>query len=217
MTTYNKIADEIAGALSRPFDAMFKQRVKTVFKHELARMLRQSMDKHGLDRQLVQRYTAELQEVDEADTSVKHDCIALRTVDKIYKPIRWNTVEAFTFVGMGNIPFVYRHGVESVRFSPFLFLTGKSTSYDYRNEYIYVYGGKRFKNVTIESVFEDMAEIVAIDTEEKLSKSRPTCTDDMVIPVPGDLVQLVKERLLSGELSIIDDKDKVKPTHIDNN
>jgi len=217
MATFNSIADEIAGALDRPFDDMFKQRIKEVFRHELARMLRQSMDKTGVDVSLVQRYTAVLEEVDSGDTVVSYDCTILRTEDKIYKPIRWKTVEPFTYIGSDDIPFIYRHSVEAKRLAPFLSLTGNAISYDYRNGYIYIYNGKRLEYVTIETVFANPADILAVETADAIGIGESTCKDDMVIPIAEDLIQTVKDKLFSGELAIIDDKDKVKPAHIDNN
>jgi len=217
MATFNSIADEIAGALDRPFDEMFKQRVKQVMRNELARMIRQSINKNGIDKQLVQRYSVALEEVDRADTLYESGCTVMRTEDKIYKPVRFNSSEPFTYVGTNDIPFPYRHSVEHKRFAPFLSLTGKSVSYDYRNQYIYLYNGTRLKYLTIETVFEDMSSVAALDSEDAVANIRDTCMDDMAIPIAGDLIQAAKERILSGELSITDDRDKIKPGHIDNN
>lgn len=41
-------------------------------------------------------------------------------------------------------------------------------------------------------------------------------TDDTELPIPEDLIQAIKLKLLDGEFSIIDDKDKIQPSTIDN-
>jgi len=217
MATFNIIADEIAGALNRPFDDMFKERIKSIFRHELARMLRQTIDRSGIDRSLVQRYTDNLIEIDSADAMYETGCTIMRSESKIFRPVRFKAIEPFTFIGNDDIPFVYRTSVEGKRFTLFLSLGGKATYYDYRNEYIYVYNGRRFKYFTLEAIYEDPTDILPLETAISSATTASNCKDDMVIPVAGDLIQLVKDKLLSGELSIIDDKDKIKSEHIDNN
>ena len=58
--TYNIIAEEIAGNYDRPFDVMFKSRIKSEFRHILSLLLRQQINKYGILDTYKTRYTASI-------------------------------------------------------------------------------------------------------------------------------------------------------------
>lgn len=140
MATLKLIADEIAGALNRPFDSQFKERVKSIFRHEAATVIRQAINKDGLSDQFKVRYNAAVSIVDDSGILCGSDCGVLRTTNKLAKPIRLNTDEPFSWVGNkdGSVIFIYTGYAEL----PYANLTevykNKPIRYTYQNGYIYI-------------------------------------------------------------------------------
>ncbi len=51
MSTLNTVADEVIGALQRPFDIQFRERVKSALRNAFAVLIRQQLQKYGNDEQ----------------------------------------------------------------------------------------------------------------------------------------------------------------------
>lgn len=216
MATLKQIADEIAGALDRPFDDMFKERLKAIIKNERAYLIREQAEKYGLDDAFRQRYTVALERVDKADGLVDVNCDVLRTSNKIAKPIRLKRDAIFSYVGNAEGTNAYRFTeLSELKFRHFLFLLADHISYNYMNGYVYIYGNIKLKTVTLDAAFESPELVLPNETAEDISNGIEY-TEDMEFPLPIDMIQNIKARLLSGELSITDSKDKVPPSHIDN-
>ena len=233
MATLKQISDQIAGVLDRPFDDMFKERVKATFLQELATYIRQQIMKHGIDNQFKTRYSITCIPVLESDNSIDPGgptgrCF--RSVNKVAKPVRYNSDDPFTYIGgiQGNNPYLYT----PLAARDYAYLlpsinTNLDTEdglyypplYDYRNGYIYVYFLPPVSWETVAITIEGVhTSYNFIQDESKESKAKGLVyNDDVDFPMPDDIIQLIKDKLLAGEFSIIDDKDKVKPSHIDNN
>lgn len=234
MASLKLIADEISDALARPFDDMFKERIKSVFRHELAAMIRQQVNKNGLDPQFKSRYTTECIPTTIGDSSYDLTTVDnknFRTKNKIAQPIRYNTDEPFTYVGSIDGKYPYRYvPLVSYQYDDLMPMVKKVSQlengeelktpikWDYRNGYIYVnFNDEQSEapKLMIEGVHSTYD---FISDESKESKDKGIIyNDDLDFPMPTDLIQLVKERLFKGEFSIIDDKDKIPQSNIDNN
>jgi len=298
MATLNLIADEVGDALDRPSDWMFKERIKSIFRHEAATMIRQSIDKDGLTDHFKTRYSAAISLVDDSSILCGNSCPSIRTTAKQANPIRYKTDDPFSFVGnaAGTVVYIYTKLTEL----PYANLTevyaAEPIRYVYQNGYLYIKdesiltcgsitafvasthvideastNGTDFTSVahgledgdtisisfnsvtpsyivyyvdadtfflvvdipesktvpgtwklitsdrvdciSVEGAF-NMGDVFANSTENRLNDT--TFTDDTDLPLPEDLIQAIKLKLLQGELSITDSDDKIKAQHIDN-
>lgn len=291
MATLKLIADEIAGALNRPFDSQFKERVKSIFRHEAAVVIRQAINKDGLSDHFKSRYTANIAIINDTTLPCGSECGVIRTVNKVVKPIRIKSDEPFSWVGnkSGSVIYLYTGFSEL----PYADLTevyyNKPIRYTYQNDYIYIHDGGICGNIssiidysnvvngsilitsknhnlqtghkitiisttginnniyTITKVSDDTFYVTktyvadeatgtwtrvlndtcisieapyllgdVFDSTPEAALSSTTFTDETELPLAEDLIQAIKLRLLNGELSIIDNKDKTIDSHIDN-
>lgn len=244
MATLNLIADELSGALNRPFDSMLKQRLKSIFRHEAATMIRQSIDKVGVDDIFRTRFRVRIAKVTDNTLVGVHGDKWFRTIYKVPRPIRYKTDEPFLWVGSddGKTIFIYsrlteiQYGeiqpayvgntIESINYKPIRYI--------WQNDYIYIYNylyttsgisdiivpgidpgndeAEDIPYITIEGPF-GINDIIT--PEDELSSI--VVTDDTELPLPEDLIQAIKLKLLSGELRVTDSKDIIPPSHTDNN
>lgn len=289
MATLNQIADEIGDSLGRAFDWMFKERIKVIFRHEAATMVRQAIDKDGLTDHFKTKFNATISIVDDSGLPCGSECGAIRT-GKLADPVRYKTDEPFSWVGKsdGTVIYIYTKLAEL----PYADLTevyqNNPIRYVYQNGYIYIKNGGICGTITavtdysatvsgtvlvtssdhnlktgfkivvssttsydgtfiITKVSDDtfyytdtyvadetsgdwdrslvdtcisiegaypIGDVLADTTESQLNST--ILTNDTELPIPEDLIQGIKLKLLEGELSSIDSKDKIQPEHIDN-
>jgi hypothetical protein len=237
MATLNQIADQVSDALNRPFDDMFKERIKAVFRQESANYIRQQITKHGIDSHFKTRYSTVCKPVNNSDSSLDLNATfnnsCYRSINKVAVPVRYQTDEPFTYVGdiSGMIPYIYINLV-LYDYDDYLPMVqnandleegqppaGSPIKYDYRNGYIYVYFKPALESATANIMIEGVHNTYSfIKDESKDSKDADLVyNDDVEFPIPDDIIQMVKDKLISGEFSVIDDKDKIKSPHLDNN
>jgi len=227
MATLKLIADEISDALNRPFDDMLKMRIKSIFRHELATVIHQQLDKYGFNdhfrtsfvAQFVQTYPKNNPFSEEDDTSW------YKSLNKIPKPVRYHTDDPFSYVGdpSGELPYIYTKLAE-LRYTNVLQSHQQvwqlpSDQTKVKLPYRYFYDNDNLivnLNDVDENVINVLIEGAFVGTPNSI-ESDSVWDDTIEFPMPEDLIQTVKERLLKGELSIIDDKDKIKSEHIDTN
>ena len=193
MASLNQIAQEIADSFNRPFDIMFKERIKSIFKHERAKFIRQDIERNNLSKLYIQSFNINLIEVSTLDDCITTECFVLRSENKIPKPLSIKGDYIFKFVGSTdkNVIFTYLDR-EFLRFA----LKNKWTSgiiyYSYDNGYLYVYNNKLVRRIKLESVFENPEEAVTI-----CNNSIENCyTDDMEFPCPEHMINDIKNSML---------------------
>jgi len=289
MATLRLIADEIGDALNRPFDWMFKERVKSIFRHEAATIVRQAIDKDGVDDHFKTMFSIDISIVDDSTVPCGSDCGTIRSTNKLATPLRYKTDEPFTFVGNkdGTIIYIYTKLPELRYANMTAAYLNEPVRYIYINGYIYVKDGKVCGTVTsivdysdtvagtvkitsnkhglksgykinltgtsydgehiITVIDKDNFYITATYTNNETSGTwtrvlTVTCInvegvyplgsmldntnenmlngnvfdDDTELPIPEDLIQAIKVKLLTGELSILDNRDKAPDTNLDN-
>lgn len=238
MASLKLIADEIAGALDRPFDDMFKERIKSIFRHEMATMIRQQLNKTGVDDQFKTRFSLVCKPSTPSDSPYGTLTLGnnwFRSENPIPKPIRYTTDDPFVYVGdpSGELPYIYTKLAE-MRYTSLLHANMQNYQigdgdlklphrYVYANDFIYVYYDNVLEGedvltelkLLVEGVFTVNPNITTSTIENNTAGI--VYFDTMELPLPEDMIQLIKERLLKGELSITDDKDKITPAHMDNN
>ena len=248
MATLKLIADEITGALNRPFDIFFRERLMSDIRHELALEIRRSIEKSGIDDIFKTKFKVPVNKYINTNGVLfgADDEHLYRTINKVPEPIRYKTDEPFLWVGdvNGRVTYIYTTmqellyadlqpayvGQVDTSLTPDILF--KPIRYMYQNGYIYLfnYVGEEYKTeppiggtpppepeeeptyiLGIEGVFGVTSIITPEDTLNGV-----TITENTELPIPEDMIQIVKLRLLQGELSIIDNRDKVTPEHIDN-
>jgi len=222
-TTLNIISDEIIGALDRPFDHMFRERVKSIFRHEAALMIRRELNKDGMTDHFLTHFTAPMEVIDDSDLPCSRNGKIFRNSGKLSTPIRWRTDDPFSSIGLPNglVVFIYTKLYEF----PYADLqdayVGNPPRYFYENGYIYVnFIDWDVDNPTGEECIKVGAAFGIGDMFDSTPEARLSDTffdDDTIIPLPEDLIQTIKLNLLKGELSVTDSKDKIIPEHMDNN
>lgn len=241
MATLNQAADDILDTLNRTGDIQFKERIKYVFLNELAATLRQEIHKRGISDDMKQTYVASIVKVDNNDNpNSTKTVIAYRTVNKVTKPVRYNTDEPFVSIMEINKNGTYtyiKNYVESYYRSLLdinLNSGNKPIYYTYVNGYIYLY------NVELTELLDPLdplSGLVDIATEDKFivltavhntfdfidqitkdsNQYMQQFTIDTELPVSDDIIQMTKLKLLGTDFGVIDSKDKVVATNIDNN
>ncbi len=235
MATLTQIADQLADSLNRPFDDMLKLRLVALIKQEFATLVRQQINKYGLDGQFKTKYSVKIHKVNLGDSpysEVEDPQTTFRTINKVARPIRYNTDDPFTYVGgvNGKTPYIYSKlaelsftsGLPAVQQS-YQLEEGQSlvkpSRYTYDNGYIYIYDYNGEEDIDEQGAIsiEGVHSSYPFINTETADSTNLVYLDTVEFPMPDDLIQTIKERLLKGELSIIDDKDKIPSRHIDNN
>lgn len=205
MPTLNQYAARVANLLNQPFNNELKERVKDAFRGLRANRIRQSVDKYGIDDILKQSYVVETMKVDSNLDSCARviGCNILRSVNKIAKPVRFNSDEPFTFVGTTDgITFVYSD-IGTVRKMKALPMIGMAVFYIYENDYIYLYGNVKLKEFRVQTIFANIEEVISY-----CDSNNGCYTDDMEFPLPLDMEQSIITELLSKEFGLVKLEDK---------
>jgi len=238
MATLNKIADDILGTLDRPNDVQFKERIKYVFINELASVLRQEINKRQISDDMKQTYVAPIELILNGDLPNEVDStdIVYRTTNPVSKPVRYNTDDPFVsvkfistnkhYIYIKNVSeYLYRASFDLNRFNS----DGVPIYYSYRNGYIYLHNlentpyydsetedldtrDKFIVIIGVHNVFDFLNSITIEADTYNLGEG-----DDVELPIADDIIQLIKIKLLSSDFALVDNRDKVIPTHIDNN
>lgn len=232
MATLKQIADDISNTLDRPFDVQFKERVKYVFLNELASVLRQEINKRDISEDMKQTYSAPIVLATTGDipNSQITDTV-FKTVNKVSKPVRYNTDEPFVSIYLVAYkrPCIYVTDQREIFYRSSFKLNNITSDldvfYTYRNGYLYFYNlilpegetdivaADKFVIITgVHNTFEFIDSITNEAADYRLGFD-----EDAELPVSDDIIQLVKIKLLAQDFALLDNRDKVQPTHIDNN
>lgn len=206
--TLNKIAAQITDALDKPFDVMLNERIKDAIIYWRAELIRQDGDRNVLSKEFIQRIVVNLEKVDKLDSCVvKAGCPALRTKEKIPRPIRPKDAPSlFKFVGSadGHIPYTYTD-LEELRYTRANKYTYNAIRYNYVNGYIYVFNETKVKYATIEGIFLD-PRLASVNCVEN------SCmTDDDEFPISGDMIRTIVEGIKEGTRRLPETEDKEVP------
>lgn len=212
MGTLTQYATQICDSLDRPFDEMLLSRVKDLIISERSVMIRQEFNKGDAYHYYTFPYKVDLEEIDGQDDNIIYGTQILRSVNKIPTPIRLSSPEPFIQVKStcGTLTFVT--SATEYKFRTYLGNIKDSVVYIWKNNRIYVLNNLELADLIAEAPYENP--YIYMDNYNEGSIEYYA---DMEFPIPLDLIQNIKNRLLSGELSIIDNRDKVTPTHVDNN
>jgi len=204
MQTLNKIAQNIADSLGKPFDVLLRERIKYTVKYYRAEFIRQDIERNGISSHFLQTFTTELVKADKADTClVNVNCTILKTKNPIPSPVRVKG-ELFKYIGDAGYKQAYTYRqLEELQYSEYNKYTSKVKSYDYKNDYIYVFNTTKVKYITIQAVFEFPEEVNTV-----CSVTKECYTDDSKFPISSDMIRRITVGLLSSELRMLNISDK---------
>jgi len=196
--TLNKITDDIADAMDKPFDVRFKERIKFAVLYWRAELIRRDGERNNISKVFLNSFVTNLIDVDYADNCVIDiGCTVKRTKDKIPVPIRPKDVDSlFQFVGTADGTKSYAlTDLEMLIYYKESKFTGKAPRYVYMNGYIYVYHNKKTKYLRVSGVFFDPRVISEVTCDDQ-----PCATDDDELAIGGDQIRTISDGIIQGKL-----------------
>jgi len=219
MATLRTYATQIIDSLSRPFDEMLLRRVMDLIINERAVLIRQEMGKGDSHHYYTFPYEVELEVIEGVDDNIIYGERILRSINKIPTPIRLSGPEPFIHVsGVGGPTLTWISSATEYKFRKYMDKIADAIVYLWKNNRLYILNNIKLEKVIALAPYENpYIYLEGYDPQTILDGTAIVCDLDMEFPIPIDMIQNIKSRLLSGELSILDDKDKVPATHVDNN
>lgn len=209
MSSINQLVSEVAHSLGQPNNHTLRNNIKAIIVHTRNELIRHSYEQHNyIDKVLNYRYRVSLTTVNDGDIQLP-DGVDIdkvkRTTQKVPRPVRLTNnlpfmrVSTVGYKSSITIPFVKE---TSAQFAASLPGMSGLPTYDYINDYIYVFNtGIRFNNlgyIVIEAPFENPTQVqeLAGDTVEY----NALFGDDDEWFLPEDMVGQIKDIIYKREL-----------------
>lgn len=218
MASIAQLVSEFAHSLGQPNNQALRNNIKSLIIHTRAEVIRRSYENHNyIDKGLTQRYRVSLISVNDGDIELP-DGISVdkikRTKQKVQRPVRltnnlpFDRVSTVGYKTNREIPFI-KETVARFRGS----LPGMcgAISYDYINDYIYIYPASNNKAlnlgaIVIESAFEHPNQIIlengdANELDVALDDNEWILSEDMV----GQIKEIIYKRDLLNQVRQTDE------------
>lgn len=218
MASIAQLVSEFAHSLGQPNNQALRNNIKSLIIHTRAEVIRRSYENHNyIDKGLTQRYRVSLISVNDGDIELP-DGVTVdkikRTAQKVQRPVRltnnlpFDRVSTVGYKTNREIPFI-KETVARFRGS----LPGMcgAISYDYINDYIYIYPASNNKALTlgaivIESAFEYPNQIIlengdANELDVALDDNEWVLSEDMV----GQIKEIIYKRDLLNQVRQTDE------------
>lgn len=209
MASIAQLVSEFAHSLGQPNNQALRNNIKSLIIHTRAEVIRRSYENHNyIDKGLTQRYKVSLISVNDGDIELP-DGVSVdkikRTKQKVQRPVRltnnlpFDRVSTVGYKTNREIPFI-KETVARFRGS----LPGMcgAISYDYINDYIYIYPASNNKAlnlgaIVIESAFERPNQIIL---ENDDANELDVALDDNEWILSEDMVGQIKEIIYKRDL-----------------
>lgn len=218
MASIAQLVSEFAHSLGQPNNQALRNNIKSLIIHTRAEVIRRSYENHNyIDKGLTQRYRVSLISVNDGDIELP-DGVTVdkikRTKQKVQRPVRltnnlpFDRVSTVGYKTNREIPFI-KETVARFRGS----LPGMcgAISYDYINDYIYLYPASNNKALTlgaivIESAFEHPNQILLDngdydELDVTLDDNEWVLSEDMV----GQIKEIIYKRDLLNQVRQTDE------------
>lgn len=209
MASIAQLVSEFAHSLGQPNNQALRNNIKSLIIHTRAEVIRRSYENHNyIDKGLTQRYKVSLISINDGDIELPNGISVdkiKRTKQKVQRPVRltnnlpFDRVSTVGYKTNREIPFI-KETVARFRGS----LPGMcgAISYDYINDYIYIYPASNNKALTlgaivIESVFEHPNQIIL---ENGNANELDIALDDNEWILSEDMVGQIKEIIYKRDL-----------------
>lgn len=211
MASINQLVSEIAHSLGKPNNHTLRENIKSIIIHTRNELIRHSYEQHNyIDKVLNYRYRVSLIDVTDGDIRLPDDFDSIdlnhikRTTQKVPRPVRLTNNLPFlrlSTVGYKNnieIPFVKE---TTARFTAVLPGMKGLPSYDYINDYIYIFNTigmfTELGHIVIEAPFENPTLVQELDG--KAGEYNALFGDDNEWFLPEDMIGQIKDIVYKRE------------------
>ena len=218
MASIAQLVSEFAHSLGQPNNQALRNNIKSLIIHTRAEVIRRSYENHNyIDKGLTQRYRVSLISVNDGDIELPEGVTVdkiKRTAQKVQRPVRltnnlpFDRVSTVGYKTNREIPFIKE---TIARFRGSLPGMCGAISYDYINDYIYIYPASNNKSLTlgaivIESAFEYPNQIIlengdANELDIALDDNEWVLSEDMV----GQIKEIIYKRDLLNQVRQTDE------------
>ena len=212
MASIAMMVSELAHSLGQPNNHVLRENLKLLIIQTRNECIRRSYENHGyVDKGLTQRFRVTLIEVNDGDITIPDeikDYVAIdkikRTTEKVPRPIRltnnlpFDRVSSVGYANNREFPYIKE---TTARFRNSVPGLCGAVSYDYINEYLYLYPPRRgtfeLNQIVIESVFEHPNEISLGNGEITTDN---LIYDDNEYLIPEDMYGQIKDIIYKRDL-----------------
>lgn len=212
MASIAMMVSELAHSLGQPNNHVLRENLKLLIIQTRNECIRRSYENHGyLDKGLTQRFRVTLIEVNDGDITIPDeikDYVAIdkikRTTEKVPRPIRltnnlpFDRVSSVGYANNREFPYIKE---TTARFRNSVPGLCGAISYDYINEYLYLYPPRRgtleLNQIVIESAFEHPNEISLGNGEITTDN---LIYDDNEYLIPEDMYGQIKDIIYKRDL-----------------
>ena len=206
------MVSELAHSLGQPNNHVLRENLKLLIIQTRNECIRRSYENHGyVDKGLTQRFRVTLIEVNDGDITIPDeikDYVAIdkikRTTEKVPRPIRltnnlpFDRVSSVGYANNREFPYIKE---TTARFRNSVPGLCGAISYDYINEYLYLYPPRRgtleLNQIVIESAFEHPNEISLGNGEITTDN---LIYDDNEYLIPEDMYGQIKDIIYKRDL-----------------
>ena len=206
------MVSELAHSLGQPNNHALRENLKLLVIQTRNEVIRRSYENHGyVDKGLTQRFRVTLIEVNDGDITIPDeikDYVAIdkikRTTEKVPRPIRltnnlpFDRVSSVGYANNREFPYIKE---TTARFRNSVPGLCGAISYDYINEYLYLYPPRRgtleLNQIVIESAFEHPNEISLGNGEITTDN---LIYDDNEYLIPEDMYGQIKDIIYKRDL-----------------
>lgn len=212
MASIAMMVSELAHSLGQPNNHVLRENLKLLIIQTRNECIRRSYENHGyVDKGLTQRFRVTLTEVNDGDITIPDeikDYVAIdkikRTTEKVPRPIRltnnlpFDRVSSVGYANNREFPYIKE---TTARFRNSVPGLCGAISYDYINEYLYLYpprrGNLELNQIVIESAFEHPNEISLGNGEITTDN---LIYDDNEYLIPEDMYGQIKDIIYKRDL-----------------
>lgn len=212
MASIAMMVSELAHSLGQPNNHVLRENLKLLIIQTRNECIRRSYENHGyVDKGLTQRFRVTLTEVNDGDITIPDeikDYVAIdkikRTTEKVPRPIRltnnlpFDRVSSVGYANNREFPYIKE---TTARFRNSVPGLCGAISYDYINEYLYLYpprkGTLELNQIVIESAFEHPNEISLSNGEITTDN---LIYDDNEYLIPEDMYGQIKDIIYKRDL-----------------
>ena len=212
MASIAMMVSELAHSLGQPNNHVLRENLKLLIIQTRNECIRRSYENHGyVDKGLTQRFRVTLTEVNDGDITIPDeikDYVAIykikRTTEKVPRPIRltnnlpFDRVSSVGYANNREFPYIKE---TTARFRNSVPGLCGAISYDYINEYLYLYPPRRgtleLNQIVIESAFEHPNEISLGNGEITTDN---LIYDDNEYLIPEDMYGQIKDIIYKRDL-----------------
>lgn len=206
MPSLNQIATSILNELGEDTNHELLERIKDRVKFLRSSILRNNIDKYGVDDELVIPLQLKVQPIKLVNCNkVLTNCEILETVNKIPTPVRTTGKPIFRYVGgvSGITPFFYTqfYNIPALLQLPIYAATVFAALVDNK---LRIYNNNQFEMIQVDMVVSDINEI--INECDKTTGNCPSDNDEFLIPF--DIIHSIITTLVSEFMQLNTNRDQ---------